>query len=583
MPPPPPLNPSQRAFAREHLALQRALAQGRQRGDTPAATLQQLQADGRRQLHLLQGAGGVGKSVLLAAMVRVMRRLGLGGMVITAWTGVASAPFGSPTLCSLLKINFTSMATEKPMTEESLNLWRARFAEMACDPAELLVFTIDETSFLVPEALHCVDVQLCRLRGVSDVPFGGVAVLLAGDFWQKPPPSSTSMAEILATADIHGLAHPKPVDPMSAHTKGLAHFRAARRTVLTQQMRAAEDPEFQAELEQLRDTTTESPVTSSLVSALREITAADVAAHPPFAFATVAVLSNYERHHLNRKQSEAFARAHDLPLVLWKLQITGRAATLLDASSLDELYENEPGLWGAFVRGAPAMLSENIQPTKFLVNGAAGFMHSLSFPEEPPAEFSETLARPGFSIVHLAEPPLSVNFQVTLPDGDIGGGIESLVTDAIVVPVVMSRHTELHESVSLWACIKGIPKQLRYKRHPITLAFAVTDFKLQGKTLDELILSIGPRPFPPHLDLKSFYVMISRVRTRTRLRVLHRPTQMRGGLDHLYKLRHTKTLAAWNAGYNEDGDWDLVRRPAAAGAKAKAKGIAKKRIRAANT
>ena len=583
VPPPPPLNPPQRAFAREHLALQRALVAGRRGGEEPNATLQKLRDQGLRQIHLLQGAGGVGKSVLLAAMERVMRRLGLGTMVVTAWTGVASAPFGTPTLCSLLKINFSTMAADTPMTEEHLNIWRAAFTDAACDPGQLLVFTIDEASFLVPESLHHVDVQLRRLRGLADVPFGGVALLLAGDFWQKPPPSSTSMAEILAATDMRGLAPPKPVDPMSTRAKGLTLFRQARRTVLTQQMRAADDPDFQAELVQLRDTASDAPVPSSLVDALQEVSPADVVAHPPFAFATIAVLSNYERQHLNRKQAEAFARAHNLPLVLWKLPLTGRAAELVDAAALEELYENEPGLWGAFVRGAPAMMTENIQPTKFLVNGAAGFMHSLSFSDKPPPELADALASTGFSIVQLEKPPLCVNFQVTLPDGEDGEGIETLVADAIVVPIVVSKHTEVHDTVSLWACVKGVPKHIRYKAHPCTLAFAVTDFKLQGKTLDELILSVAPRPFTPHLDLKGFYVAVSRVRTRGRLRVLHRPPRDKGGLGHLYKLTHTKELAAWNRGYSESGDWDPAGQMAASAAKAKGKGAARKRSRASSS
>ena len=92
----------------------------------------------------------------------------------------------------------------------------------------------------------------------------------------------------------------KAVDPTSSKAKGLAFFRQARRTVLTQQMRAAEDPEFQADLLQLRDTTLDTPVPTSLVKSLKEVTLADVRAEPHWAFATVAVLSNYERHHLNR-------------------------------------------------------------------------------------------------------------------------------------------------------------------------------------------------------------------------------------------------------------------------------------------
>jgi hypothetical protein len=306
----------------------------------------------------------------------------------------------------------------------------------------LLVFTIDEVSFLLPEALYHVDVQLRRLRGLPDVPFGGVALILAGDFWQKPPPGSTSLAEVLAATDLPGLARQKPLDPLGNRAKGLAIFRQARRTMLTQQMRAATDPEFQDELLHLRDTGCEVPVPTSLVDALQEISASDIAEHPPWAFATIAVLSNYERHHLNRKQAQAFALAHSLPLVMWKRQVTGRACELLDAGTLDELYEHEPGLWSVFVRGAPAMMTENIQPTKYLVNGACGYMHSLSFSADAPAELTDALAAPGYSVVILPEPPLCVNFQVSLPDGDDGGGIESLVDDAIValaLVAVLSR------------------------------------------------------------------------------------------------------------------------------------------------
>ncbi len=89
-----------------------------------------------------------------------------------------------------------------------------------------------------------------------------------------------------------------------------------------------------------------------------------------------------------------------------------------------------------------------------------------------------------------------------------------------------------------------MPKTFRVRAHPLTLAFALTDYKLQGKTTEELLLSIAPRPFPPHLDLKGFYVMVSRARTRRRLRLLHRPDRRQGGLEYIFKLKHTPELAA---------------------------------------
>ena len=364
---------------------------------------------------------------------------------------------------------------------------------------------------------------------------------------------------MLAGADVQGMPRHKPIEAMSNCDRGLAIFRDARRTVLTQQMRAAEDTEFQEELLQLRNTAREDPVPISLLESLREVSDADVAEHPPWAFATIAVLSNYERHHLNRKQAEAFARAHSLPIVMWRLPLTGRAAELLDDLMLHDLYENEPGLWGVFVRGAPAMLTANIQPTKFLVNGACGYMHSLSFPDEAPEVLVTEASGLGFRRVVLEEPPLTVNFQLSLPDGDDGAGIETLVDGYVVVPIVKSHHAETHDTASLWACMKCVPKTLRFHKHPVDLSFAVTDFKLQGKTLDELILSIAPRPFLPRLDLKGFYVMVSRVRMRKRLRVLHKPARAKGALDLLAKMRHTAELSAWDASYDASGDWTPTR------------------------
>ena len=58
------------------------------------------------------------------------------------------------------------------------------------------------------------------------------------------------------------------------------------------------------------------------------------------------------------------------------------------------------------------------------------------------------------------------------------------------------------------------------KPHSVSLAFAVTDYKLQGKSLDVLILRLAPRKFEPPFHLHSLYVLLSRVRTHAGLRVL---------------------------------------------------------------
>ena len=86
---------------------------------------------GLNQIHLLQGASGVGKTILLTAMNNVINEQRLGAMVITAWTGVASAPFGSPTLCSLLKIDFTKLTRAPCVTADAVHALRSDFAQAA--------------------------------------------------------------------------------------------------------------------------------------------------------------------------------------------------------------------------------------------------------------------------------------------------------------------------------------------------------------------------------------------------------------------------------------------------------------------
>jgi uncharacterized protein (DUF2249 family) len=198
------------------------------------------------------------------------------------------------------------------------------------------------------------------------------------------------------------------------------------------------------------------------------------------------------------------------------------------------------------------MLLQNVQPTKSMANGSTGFMHSLSFEDGAPPELDAAEAAPQYCVVDLQQPPWTINIQLLLPTDDDGSGIESLTQGATVVPVPASKALLEYETGSLYATMSNVPRVLRHHGHPITLAFALTDFKVQGKTLDFLNMSIASRPFPPHIDMKGFYVMISRVRRSNALRVLSRHDDLR----HLANLRHAPELAVWDASYTSNGDWD---------------------------
>ena len=74
---------------------------------------------------------------------------------------------------------------------------------------------------------------------------------------------------------------------------------------------------------------------------------------------------------------------------------------------------------------------------------------------------------------------------------------------------------------SLYAAQQGIAQKIRgVNCHQYGLAFCLTDFKLQGRTLLKLIVSICKRQRLPWMTLTSFYVLISRVRKLDGLRLL---------------------------------------------------------------
>ena len=239
-------------------------------------------------------------------------------------------------------------------------------------------------------------------------------------------------------------------NPSSNRRKGLLLFQKARRVILSRQMRADGDMQFQEELRMLRDTKSAQPVPDSLISHLKELSQEDIENDPSWLFATILVLSNYELYMLNRVQAYAFAKAYYLPLVKWKHTLTEKSlravVNQVGGNRVEDFFAHEGGLWNYFVRGAPAMMLENIQPTKLLVNGSLGHMYSLTLDPNTSDEITARVNGEAYDDVTLTEPPLSINFQFSVAEGESIVGIESLVEGAVVVPVCLSRGTDTFET-----------------------------------------------------------------------------------------------------------------------------------------
>ena len=92
-----------------------------------------------------------------------------------------------------------------------------------------------------------------------------------------------------------------------------------------------------------------------------------------------------------------------------------------------------------------------------------------------------------------------------------------------------------------------------FRRHPVDLLFAVTYNKLQGLTLNKLILTINKHPNPLlRLVLSSLYVGISRVHSLSEVRVLPYADE---DVDYLVKMKFDDLLPAWINNYTNEGRW----------------------------
>jgi ATP-dependent exoDNAse (exonuclease V) alpha subunit len=126
---------------------------------------------------LLTGAAGSGKTYLLEQFIRGARRSGR-RVAVTATTGLAATHLGGTTIHAWSGIG---VADSLPPGHAG-KLSRQRQANI--ESTDILV--IDEISMLHDFRLDMVD-TVCRQVREDERPFGGLQVILCGDFFQLPP------------------------------------------------------------------------------------------------------------------------------------------------------------------------------------------------------------------------------------------------------------------------------------------------------------------------------------------------------------------------------------------------------------
>ena len=302
----------------------------------------------------LGGVGGVGKTHLIRAFMfglSIVRRHE--DVLLTASTGAAAANISGATYHSSLGFGNNGNQPVRQATRSRL--------------AHKKIFILDEISMVSLENLVQIN-DRCKaiwdLNRASDTVFGGLPIVVfLGDFNQFKPVRGHAIWT-RTSSDISVLALGKSI---------WSHFN--RVVFLTEQMRQAEDPEFQDLLQRARSSTLTEDDVAALNSCSTENRVARGETPPEWAI----IRLNRIREEVNLTHLQAFATKQGQKIYLFPARHDAPESTNMDPHTLLRLiyqvgeqgYLKGPGLF-AFTKGMPVMLQQNTNTYAGLVNGMRG-------------------------------------------------------------------------------------------------------------------------------------------------------------------------------------------------------------------
>lgn len=471
----------------------------------------------------LTGGGGVGKS---RVVFEIKRRVQAAKrkVAVTAMTGRAAVNIGGTTFHSFLRIGPHDLDTK---TAEVLAEDKRKNKYLVKDMRALRLLIVDEVSMMEPRLFEAANTILQRLRDRPE-PFGGLQLLLVGDFFQLPPVGPAQPHVGLAVELVAPLAR---VPKFIFQTE--LFFHAIAEMADLQEVWRQADVDFAALLNRMRR--------CALSDADLEVLRARLNAELPSEDGILPTQLSSNNVQVDRS-NEAHLKALPEPSVFYELRSGAFAETSFTrgggAGSVSE--GKESALLGLreklrkdlnvserleLKEGAQVMLTMNYDTARGLVNGTRGVVVGFSKPVgNKPAATSKSYDADPESIFaqHAVEEPYAY------PDEPM--------------PIVRFDAPEGSEAARSGA---GISLQVFYYRWqrevpglgtafvwqvPLKLAWASTIHKSQGMSISRVDVALDSKVF----EEGQAYVAVSRVRSLQGLRFsAFEPSVIRANADVL--------------------------------------------------
>ena len=516
----------------------------------------------------LDGAAGTGKSYTFQCLEKLANAISR-DIAVTDLTGAACTAIktrvGARTTQSMFKLGRVTTRLD-----ELTDTKRLTILDNLKNP---ILVVIDECGFSHAAIFQGVNIRLRQLFN-PDLEFGGVAIVMAGDFYQLPPVKASAMYKLAFRFGSMTNIFRNLTDNMEAQGTNL--FLSLRRFRLTQQNRIDDEEHKQICLD-LRNGNTSGLLAEyvrrhQLMADDRQNFGCPVPIISP---------GNPERIRLEKDIMKQFARKHGRRVISWRQTVLTKSTSVRDpngssrrvgggldvyqqiltstggrAGVVDLTIQNNPELMAHFCPGAPIIINENIAPLRGIANGTRGVLYSidwetndlreraLEFINQQPVDADIELPYELKPSVIFVEPEINRDEIAMNWPPDM-----TIVPGRIVFPIPFKNKSIILTTGTVkWA--------VNITKGSYDLGFVSTIHKSQGLTLKKVIISFLKRPnLPSREDFASIYVALTRIRNGSDFRALCDVND----LSWLNDLRPPMELLAFNDGYDEFGSWSYDR------------------------
>jgi hypothetical protein len=479
----------------------------------------------RSCLIFVQGAPGTGKSFM---MRKIREAVGARHVVEMAPTGVAAQnlSLGADTVHAKLKL---------PITGKYTPLGFAQKTQLAMEFAECKLVVVDEISMVSATMFYKIMMRLKEAK--VDAEFGGLVVVVCGDFWQIPPVQSRTLLDSLLDAS-------KLSKQTAEERLGAELFKRAAVFVLEEQMRARDCATQGALVARLRRCV-DQPVDDETLSLVRPFVAADVVRDALFREPTFLVGTNRERVAINNALIVNYATSVGKPIL--RFQYDAASFNLQGEAVLSIVRRVSDEGQGLFVEGAPVMITSNVKTVAGVSNGVRGRMVAVVF-SSPDHEMCARLVRansPPGAIVDI--PCTPAYLVVELERDEKYASVPTLESGRRLIPVAL---TTVEEELEL----RGGPNKKKkkdkvlWRAFPVVLAFALTFHKCQGLTLPRVVVCANKPCGRGGLAISYEMLLVALTRTSHNDHVRLMPDGIGNCYAHLKELKSNRFVTEYFSG-----------------------------------